>query len=94
MRYASKHTRKNSPLFTLRRSILLGLLASPLGWGQGSNEGTESLRSTVAQWVTVMQKIQEEQARWTREKQILEDLWATGRAPWKMDAQPMAEFTQ
>lgn len=47
----------------------MALLAGPL---HGQQSETESLRATVGAWVETMQKVQEEQARWTREKQVLQ----------------------
>ena len=39
---------------------------------RGQDAQTDTLRTTIAEWVSTMKKIQEEQARWSREKQILE----------------------
>lgn len=50
--------------------FLAAVLFGPPSWAQGT--GTETLRTAVSEWVAAMQKIQEEQSRWAREKRILE----------------------
>ncbi len=68
--------RTESPPCLLRPRFLVGLLcASCLAAASTSHiqaEDTATLRGTVEQWVNTMQKIQEEQSRWSRDKQVLE----------------------
>lgn len=47
------------------------LLPVPAAVAAGKEE-TSALRTTIGKWIEMMRMVQEEQARWTRERQILE----------------------
>lgn len=64
--------RVGRPLGVAGSILLLWAAGGPAANAQAKDKAAVPLRSTVAEWVGTMQRIQELQSRWKREQQILE----------------------